>query len=650
MGDDISALGRDFSRQWQLRAPIFWLVGGVIGLTVSSCGSGARPLPGVKKAAENAPYNWLMFHGDRQRSGWNPNETILTPANVATGSFGKLWESPQLDLDDTGHRAHMYASPLYVDSVAITTGDIYDGMQLSLVFGATNANWVYAISATENGVAHPGDIIWRKRLGPNSGNYDGISQGIYGTPVIDLSVTPTRMYVAGDTNLAPAGRKWRVFALDLGNGNVLGGWPLILDNSTVGDAAPGGIEQNGPARFEATGTMSQRGGLNLSADGTILYVPFGGYSDSAAGFMVAIDTGIASGTPAIQSSYAGGRTSGTANGGMWGSGGPAIDSNGIVYMATGNSPNGSGPAVGVWGESILAWGPNPVLQLVGTYSPWNYCQMDYWDTDLSGTAPVVIDLDPAVTTTPHLLTFGGKGGNAYLLNRDNLPGALDRRPPCHWIPGDVNRPLDPTLPPADGSLFGPDTYAWYKSEDGMSQNRPGPLSVFGPYTEGPTCCNHARGRSTPAYFQDADGTVYVVFTGSTKRAVGDETPVSPSVVRTRINTPDPGQSAYLTIAAQDQSIIFKSPGSPVVSSNGADINSAIIWVLEPNVFRGDSLTNPAIHATLYAISASSMTPIQVLYQSTSPDLYSGAKYNHPIVANGVVYTGTERIVAFGLLP
>src|SRR5262249_6843833 len=137
---------------------------------------------------------------------------------------------------------------------------------------------------------------------------------------------------------------------------------------------------------------------------------------------------------------------------------------------------------------------------------------------------------------------------------------------------------------------------------------------------------------------------------STKRAVGDETPVSPSVVRTRINTPDPGLSAYLTSAAQDQSIIFKSPGSPVVSSNGADINSAIVWVLEPNVFRGDSLTNPSIHATLYAISASSMTPIQVLYQSASPDLYSGAKYNHPIVANGVVYTGTERIVAFGLLP
>src|SRR5262249_25900115 len=150
-----------------------------------------------------------------------------------------------------------------------------------------------------------------------------------------------------------------------------------------------------------------------------------------------------------------------------GSGGPAIDSNGIVYMTTGNSPNGSGPALGVWGESILAWGPNPVLQLVGTYSPWNYCQMDYWDTDLSGTAPVVIDLDPALTATPHLLTFGGKGGNAYLLNRDIMPGALDRRPACHWIPSDVNRPLDPTVPPADGSLFGPDTYPWYTSEDGM---------------------------------------------------------------------------------------------------------------------------------------------------------------------------------------
>src|SRR5262249_44724305 len=203
----------------------------------------------------------------------------------------------------------------------------------------------------------------------------------------------------------------------------------------------------------------KRGVCNRSLDASSPCVRFGGYSDTAAGFMVAIATGAASGTPSIQSAYAGGRSSGQANGGMWGSGGPAIDSSGRLHMTTGNNIHQDGPALGTWGESLLAWSSNSVLTLIGTYTPWNYCQMDYWDTDLSGTAPVVIDIDPSLTSTPHQLTFGGKGGNAYLLDRDNLPGALDRRPNCHWLgPSDPNHLLDPTRPPADGSLFGPELH------------------------------------------------------------------------------------------------------------------------------------------------------------------------------------------------
>jgi outer membrane protein assembly factor BamB len=622
--------------------------GALLGLALISCNGATRPTHSGPRSATIDSVNWLMFHGDRQRSGWNANETILSPASLDAGNFGVLWDMLNpLDGDGSGNPPHLYAAPLYAENVVLTTPDLM-GLPFSVVFAATNSNYVYAICAIDpNRVVPPGSILWRQYLGPASCCYDSIVQGVYGTPVIDVNASPPRMYVAADTNRAPEGRKWRVFALDITNGNVLSGWPLIIDNSTVGDAAPPGILQNGPAHFEATDTMSQRGGLNLSFDGSVLYVPFGGYSDSAAGFMVAIATGVASGNPVIQSAFAGGRSSGAANGGMWGSGGPAIDSDGRVYMTTGNNINQNGPALGIWGESILAWGPNSPLQLVGTYTPWNYCQMDYWDTDLSGTAPIVIDLDPARTSTPHLLSFGGKGGNAYLVDRDNMPGRLDHRPNCHWISSDVNRPLDPTAAPADGSLFGPELRSYYRSEDGLNQPRPGPLNAFGPYTEGPTCCNHARGRSTPAFMQDADGTVYVFFTGSTRRAVGDETPVSPSVVRTKINMPGADQRSYLTFDAMDNSIIFRSPGSPVISSNGSDLGSAIVWVLEPNVMRGDGLPT-SVHATLYAIAASSMTPIRVVY--TSPDvLHSGGKYSHPIVASGVLYAGTDRITAFGLL-
>ena len=119
------------------------------------------------------------------------------------------------------------------------------------------------------------------------------------------------------------------------------------------------------------------------------------------------------------------------------------------------------------------------------------------------------------------------------------------------------------------------------------------------------------------------------------------------MVRTRVVTPDPSQPAYLTIDAQDNSLSFKSPGTAVISSNGNDLTTAVLWVLEPNIFRGDSLGGS--HPTLYAVDASSMQVLQLVYSSPENLLGPGAKYNAPTVANGVVYTGTDKITAFGLL-
>jgi len=259
--------------------------------------------------------------------------------------------------------------------------------------------------------------------------------------------------------------------------------------------------------------------------------------------------------------------------------------------------------------------------------------MDAADADLTGSGAILFDLDPAVTSTPHLASVGGKQGNGYLVDRDNLPGALDRRPACS---------NDST---SDLSLRGPDTYGYYGDQ-------PGPLNLFAPYQE--TCSNvdNARARSTPAYFQDGDGTGYVFFTGSTKNHTAAECNSSrrpPSVIRTRINTPGPDQPAYLSIDAADDSLVFKIPGSPVISSNGPDITTAIVWVLEPNVLRSGGLPQ-SVHPTLYAVNASDMQVLQVLYSTDSTQLNSGAKYNSPIVIKGVVYTGTDRITAFGLPP
>jgi hypothetical protein len=269
----------------------------------------------------------------------------------------------------------MYASPLYVDDVLISSGT-YTGRHFQLVFASTGNGFVYAVNAFDNSAGGPpvnaGTILWTARLGtPSRGPDGGVPLGVLSTPTIDLNAAPPRIYVAADTT--EGGRSWKVFALDLTNGSVLSGWPLVINDSTIGP-----LNQNGPTTFQSTSAMSQRGALNLSPDGSLLYVPFGAYGDGGAGWLVAVDTI----TPSLASAFAGGPSGSRAfaNAGMWGSGGVAVDLAGNVYDTTGNGPNDVRDTVGYWGESLLIWSPGVPLQLIGTYTPWNYCQMDDADT------------------------------------------------------------------------------------------------------------------------------------------------------------------------------------------------------------------------------------------------------------------------------
>jgi len=580
-----------------------------------------------QRTSPDVPINCPMFHGDRQRTGWNPNETVLTPAAVAGGTFGKLWQTTldTVRIGSTDYDPHLYASPLYVDDLLVTDGGAYDGLHFGAVIAATGNGYVYAINAFgANGVA-AGTILWKTFLGmPSRMIQDGGPPiGVLGTPIIDLDATPPTVYVASDT--APPSfptRSWRVFGLDLGSGTMLPGWPLELNDDTLSP-----INENGPAKFQSAASMSQRGGLNLSWDGAVLYVPFGSYSDGGAGWMVAVDTGIVSGTPQLPSAFSGAPWSNpSANGGMWASGGAGVDPNGNVYVVTGNSP--AGPSPGTWGESVLVWAPDLPLRLVGTYTPWNHCQLDNSDVDLCGSGVVILpDLDPTTTSTPHLISLGGKQGNGYLVDRDNMPGSLDQRPLC----GSSSL--------ADGSLWDPNAPRPYLD------NNPGPLNIFGPYSEIHAQGDQAKARSTPSYFLASDGTSYLFFAGSTKQSDGSSVAIPPSLARVQVVT-SPGQAAFLQIDAYENTLVLKSPGTPMVTSNGS--SAPIIWVLEPNVYRSASLVGSSVHPQLHAVDGTTM---QVLFSSdpNDPDMKQGGKYNHPVVARGVVFTGTDRITAWGLV-
>jgi hypothetical protein len=577
----------------------------------------------VPRDALNDDKDIVTIQGGRARLGWNPGEKDLTPSSVAAGGLALKWESPVFDsanvaVADGGTKTfgpRVLGSPLLVEDV-----DVPGMGDLSVVLAATGNGFIYAVSASPQKGKRPapGTIVWSRQLNqPVSVNSDNWTIGVLGTPIVDLEAEPARVYVVS----ADAHLGWQLFALDLRDGSVLPGWPL-----TINDAAVGAVNQNGPSllAFAPGVWATQRAALNLNLNRTLLYVGFAGLRDLAPGWMVTVDTRTAS----IASAFSSGPvTALTANGGVWAPTGPAVDDDGTLFATTGNSPNGDGPAAGVWGESLLAWGPGSVLQLQGTYTPFNYCNMELQDADLGGSGPLLIpDLDPETTSTPRLALFGSKQGNVYLVDRNHLPGGLFSRQACSL---DSSTELS-LLPPGPQPQFG----------------KVGPLNVFGPYTESPVKVK-SRMRTTGAYFVDSAGNHLVYVTGNTKQAAdGNNNDVPPDVVRLKIVT-TAGAPAYLAVDAVESTLPLVNPSSPVVTSHGT--HDPLVWVID--AYGSDAEFNtPGIgfehtRPVLYVIDGATMKP---LWHTAVDELGEGGKYTIPVVKHGTAYVATDRVRAYGL--
>ena len=553
-------------------------------------------------------------HNNIQRTGWNPHETILTPTTVSSNAFGQLWQTPRFDSIGT-REPRLFATPLFVDKVTFATGP-YQGKTLSVIYALTDLGYVYAINAVAAGDTPAGTILWSKRLSETKPG----GMGALSTPTIDLK--QLRLYaICADGN-----KPYQVHALDLVSGEQKPGWPVAIDATAVN--APG-INRNGTTLFPSQ-LLIQRGALTLNPDGTRLYVSFaeGGTSP---GWIVALDTNKA----AVATAFSATPRTEEIQGGMWASGGPTVDSDGYVHIATGSSVQAHIKKLGLpgifvdsehnWGQSVLRLRDDPRkgFELAGTYSPFNYAQAQVTDIDLGASGTTAIDLDPATTSTPKLLVLGGKQGNVYLLDRARMPGSLVRRPPISE---------DSTT---DGSLLPPEPQPHF--------GKRGPLNVFGPYADKNAMNDQARSRTTPAYFRSAAGKNYVFVTGSAKTGKRLEESTPPGLVRLEIVT-TPGKPAYLKIDQLEETQVFHNPGSPVVTSNGG--NGAIVWVLDTNVVRTAPMQGPgASRPVLHAFDA---LTFKLLWKSAPGELASSGKYNEPTVVRGMAIVGTDRIQAFGL--
>ena len=365
-----------------------------------------------------AQVNVLTYHNDTSRTGQNLNETILTPSNVSTNTFGKLF-SYTVD-------GFVYAQPLYVSGLAIPGQGTHN-----VVFVATEHNSVYAFDADSNaGVA--GGLLWQTNLGPsaatpnndfgtryNGGQYGDIlpEAGITGTPVIDTD--SGTLYVDALTH---EGTSYfhRIHALNITNGTE-----RTYSPGLVAAAIPGtGVGGNGSVVTFNPEQHLQRGALTLA--GGILYVPYTGYADTDPyhGWILGFNPGtLQLLTNSIFNTTPNSRTGtfgpNAGEGGIWmGGNGIAVDVGTNLYfeVANGsfNATNGTGGTE--YGDSFMKLSSSNGLAVADYFTPYDQATMASKDLDLGSGGLTLIPDQPG--PYPHLLVGAGKQSKIYLINRD----------------------------------------------------------------------------------------------------------------------------------------------------------------------------------------------------------------------------------------
>jgi hypothetical protein len=144
----------------------------------------------------------------------------------------------------------------------------------------------------------------------------------------------------------------------------------------------------------------------------------------------------------------------TANGkegGIWMAGaGPAADSNGFVYLTTGNGTNDVAGANIDFGDAYIK--VNPSLGLVDFFSPFDQAALNSGDLDVSSSGVMVVPDQPGAH--PHLLIGSAKRGDIYVIDRDSMGGfhSGSNSNIVQYLPGAVGKNSSPD------NLFGMCSY------------------------------------------------------------------------------------------------------------------------------------------------------------------------------------------------
>ncbi len=345
----------------------------------------------------------LTAQYDNFRTGADLHERVLTPSNVNTRDFGKLF-SRTVDGD-------VFAQPLYIPSLAIP------GLgKRNVVFAATEHDSVYAFD-----VSGARDVpLWKTSFIDSGHGITTVTEddvlcpfitpevGITATPVIDA--TSRTMYVLARTH-ERGGFVQKLHALDITNGKEKPGSPVVI-SATVQGSEDGGAD--GKIAFDPL-KENPRAALLLA--GGEVYLTWASSCDVRPyhGWVMAYDAHTLRQRAVLNTSPDG------EDAGIWQSdAGPAADDAGNVYVATGNGDFNAAKAGGRdFGDSLLKLRLEGQKLVVRDYfTPFNQKVLEAKDLDLGSQGPVLLQPQPGAH--PHLLVVAGKEGKLYLLDRDKL--------------------------------------------------------------------------------------------------------------------------------------------------------------------------------------------------------------------------------------
>lgn len=385
-------------------------------------------------------------------AGVNSNETVLTPANVNSTTFGKLF-STTVD-------GQVYAQPLYMENVSITTG-ANQGTH-NVVFVATQHDSLYAIDA------NTGVVLWQDALltpehggtvtsVPSSALGSGdISPevGITATPAIDAA-TNTIFVENKSQEVASDGTHYEhhLYAINIGSGAIT---KEVLIGDSIGDTVVSGPSVQGTGAGSKSGVVKFDALRQLDRPAVTLvngniYLSYASHGDNGPyhGWILGYSESNLTLTAVFNANPNG------SDDGIWQSGGAlafeTVGGNTYLYFETGNgtfdttltqSPfnsslmipkngdygdsfvkveiDGSTPATGSLNatNNINGWG----MHVADYFTPINEAKLSGGDTDLGSGAPILLPASAGSAAHPNLMVGSGKEGRIYLIDRNDMGG------------------------------------------------------------------------------------------------------------------------------------------------------------------------------------------------------------------------------------